>query len=63
MRLGQLRKVLGANVTGLTYLDRRDRLQTVALDTAPVQTPPYWVGAPADRLLAAARDNGREGSL
>ncbi|MFI9535952.1 non-homologous end-joining DNA ligase [Nocardia fusca] len=53
----------GADVTGLTYLDRRDRLQALALDTAPVQTPPYWVGAPADRLLTAARDNGLEGII
>ncbi|MGA6207431.1 non-homologous end-joining DNA ligase [Nocardia testacea] len=51
----------GADVTGLTYLDRRARLQALALNTAPLQTPPYWVGAPADRLLGAAQDNGLEG--
>ncbi|MGW4066257.1 non-homologous end-joining DNA ligase [Nocardia grenadensis] len=52
-----------ADVTGLPYLDRRERLQALALDSAPLQTPPYWVGAPADRLLDAARDNGLEGII
>ncbi|MET8796373.1 non-homologous end-joining DNA ligase [Nocardia sp. NPDC004568] len=53
----------GADVTGLPYPSRRDHLQALALNTAPLQTPPYWVGASADRLLAAARDNGLEGII
>ncbi|WP_280490326.1 non-homologous end-joining DNA ligase [Nocardia carnea] len=53
----------GGDVTGLSYLDRRDRLQALGYTTAPVQTPPYWLGIEADRLLTAARDTGLEGIM
>ncbi|MEU1986334.1 non-homologous end-joining DNA ligase [Nocardia sp. NPDC019395] len=51
----------GEDVTGLGYLDRRDRLQELGYTTAPVQTPPYWLDVAADRLIDAARDNRLEG--
>ncbi|MFI5719392.1 non-homologous end-joining DNA ligase [Nocardia sp. NPDC051750] len=51
----------GADVTGLPYPDRRDRLQELDFTTSPVQTPPYWLGVGAEQLIDAARDNHLEG--
>ncbi|MGV9638051.1 ATP-dependent DNA ligase [Nocardia rhamnosiphila] len=39
------------DVTGLSYLDRRDRLQALQYTTPPIQTPPHWLGIEAERLL------------
>lgn len=49
------------DVTGLSYLARRDRLQALEYTSAPIQTPPHWLGIEADRLIDAARENGLEG--
>jgi bifunctional non-homologous end joining protein LigD len=42
------------------YTARRAALEDLALDTAPVQTPPWWQGG-GDAVLAASIDQGLEG--
>lgn len=51
----------GVTVTGEPYLRRRERLDRLGFRTAPVQTPPHWVGISAEQMMAAARDNHLEG--
>ena len=45
----------------LPYLDRRARLDDLALAGSLVTTPPFWQGVPADRMLAVAAEHRLEG--
>lgn len=49
------------SLTGLPYLQRRERLQELEFAEAPVRTPPHWLDVAADKLMAVARENHLEG--
>jgi bifunctional non-homologous end joining protein LigD len=55
-------RVGGNDLTGYTYLQRREALAQLALEHPPaVRVPPHYVDQDGAALLAAARDNGLEG--
>jgi bifunctional non-homologous end joining protein LigD len=50
----------GRSLLGEPYTARRDRLATLALDTEPVRTPPWYQGS-APEVMAASVERGLEG--
>ena len=53
----------GADVTRRPYLQRRDLLESLRLDTAPLITSPSWTDISADVVLDVVRDMGLEGLI
>lgn len=52
----------GQDLTGRTYLQRREALAVLGLDRPPaVRVPPHYVDDDGATLLAVARENGLEG--
>ena len=51
----------GVDVTGRSYLRRRELLAGLQFDAAPVITSPYWTDIGADAMYEVARDMGLEG--
>lgn len=50
----------GVDVTGETYLERRDRLAELR-PSVPVSVPPYWTDVDAEKLLEVASEHRIEG--
>ena len=51
----------GRPTTGLPYLERRERLESLGFSGARVQVPPFWTGVDGPRMLAVAREHHLEG--
>ncbi|WP_216913564.1 non-homologous end-joining DNA ligase [Nocardia noduli] len=51
----------GQSAIATPYLQRRDLLGGLGLESSLVRVPPHWVGVDADRLLAVASEHHLEG--
>ncbi|MFJ9370402.1 non-homologous end-joining DNA ligase [Nocardia sp. NPDC101769] len=51
----------GGSVMNRPYLERRELLESLALDGDAIRVPPTWLDADLDQLLQAAQANGLEG--
>ncbi|KIA62852.1 non-homologous end-joining DNA ligase [Nocardia vulneris] len=51
----------GTAITSLPYVERRARLDELALDAKLIRTPPYYTDVDADTMLGIAREHGLEG--
>ncbi|MFI6169636.1 non-homologous end-joining DNA ligase [Nocardia sp. NPDC051052] len=53
----------GESLLALPYIERRARLDELAIDLPMVRTPPYYANVDATTMLGVARDHGLEGII
>lgn len=53
----------GESLFALPYIERRARLNELAIDLPLARTPPYYVNVDATTMLGVARDHGLEGII